>query len=178
MVFLKRERINRTLLQSRVNRGVEVVAFLYDALGRIVSSDIEGMTEVKYNVAGYPSYIAQADGGYVHNTYTAEVARIASRRTDGASVVTPMEKPRYCWNTKDHLGSVRAVADADGNVFATYAYSPYGEDFANGKIKRGQVTRTNHRGKTVLTVGATSNIIDDYATTYYEKNNISRSHRW
>ena len=41
--------------------------------------------------------------------------------------------------------------------------------FANGEIKRGQVTRTNHRGKTVLTVGATSNIIDDYATTYYEK---------
>ena len=58
-------------MQSRVNRGVEVVAFLYDAIGRIVSSDIEGMTEVKYNVAGYPSYIAQVDGGYVHNTYTA-----------------------------------------------------------------------------------------------------------
>jgi len=129
----------------------------YDSIGRVISSDIEGMTEVKYNVVGYPSFVGQADGGYVHHTYTAGGARMASRRTDAAGVVTLMEyegneviengklrmllfdggyvdfsgnAPRYCWYTKDHLGSVRAVADADGNVFATYAYSAYGEDFA------------------------------------------------
>ena len=49
---------------------------------------------------------------------------------DGGYVDFSGNAPRYCWYTKDHLGSVRAVADADGNVFATYAYRPYGEEFA------------------------------------------------
>ena len=146
-------------------------AISYDSIGRVISSDIEGMTEVKYNVVGYPSFVGQADGGYVHHTYTAGGARMASRRTDAAGVVTLMEyegneviengklrmllfdggyvdlsgnAPRYCWYTKDHLGSVRAVADADGNVFATYAYSAYGEDFAvNAPVSGSSVNTTN-----------------------------------
>ena len=52
----------------------------YDAIGRVVSSDIEGKTKVQYNVTGFPSYIGQADGGYVHSTYAGGV-RLASRRT-------------------------------------------------------------------------------------------------
>jgi hypothetical protein len=43
---------------------------------------------------------------------------------------------RYCWYTRDHLGSVRAVADADGNVIASYAYGPYGEDFAADRFAK------------------------------------------
>lgn len=39
-------------------------AIRYDAIGRIVSSDIERLTQVRYNVIGYPSFLAQADGGY------------------------------------------------------------------------------------------------------------------
>lgn len=39
-------------------------AICYDAIGRIVSSDIERLTQVRYNVIGYPSFLAQADGGY------------------------------------------------------------------------------------------------------------------
>ena len=34
---------------------------------------------------------------------------------DGGYVDFSGEKPRYCWYTKDHLGSVRVVSDADGN---------------------------------------------------------------
>jgi len=49
---------------------------------------------------------------------------------DGGYVDFSGSEPRYCWYTRDHLGSIRAVADADGNVFASYAYGPYGEDFA------------------------------------------------
>ena len=43
-------------------------------------------------------------------------------------------EPRYCWYTHDHLGSVRAVSDAQGNVFADYAYRPYGEEFVVGDL--------------------------------------------
>ena len=142
----------------------------YDDIGRVILSDIEGMTEVQYNVTGFPSYIGQADGGYVHNTYAGGV-RLASRRTAPDGKVTTMNYegnevwengklrmllfdggyvdfsgnlPKYCWYTKDHLGSVRAVADADGNVFATYAYSPYGEDFAvNAPVSGSSVSTTN-----------------------------------
>ncbi len=56
---------------------------------------------------------------------------------------------RYHFFVTDHLGNVRVVVN-DAGVVEQGAY-----DF-----------------------GATSNIIDDYATTYYEKKNISRSHRW
>ncbi|MBR5385216.1 MAG: RHS repeat-associated core domain-containing protein, partial [Bacteroidales bacterium] len=135
----------------------------YDDMGRITSSTIEGMTEVKYNVVGYPSYVRQADGGYVHHTYTAGGARLASRRVipgdvdevtlmeyegnevrengqlrmllfDGGYVDFSGSEPRYCWHTTDHLGSVRAVADSLGNVFASYAYRPYGEEFVVGNL--------------------------------------------
>ena len=58
------------------------------AIGRIVSSDIERLTQVRYNVVGYPSFLAQADGGYVDFSGS---------------------EPRYCWYTKDHLGSVSSV---------------------------------------------------------------------
>ena len=120
----------------------------YDAIGRGVSSDIEGMTEVQYNVTGFPSYIGQADGGYVHNTYAGGV-RLSSRRTAADGEVTVMNYegnevwengklrmllfdggyvdfsgnlPKYCWYTKDHLGNVRAVADAQGYMVALYDY--------------------------------------------------------
>ena len=53
---------------------------------------------------------------------------------DGGYVDFSGDEPRYCWYTKDHLGSVRAVADAEGNVFASYAYGPYGEDFVAERI--------------------------------------------
>ena len=128
----------------------------YDAIGRVVSSDIEGMTEVQYNVAGFPSYIGQADGGYVHNTYAGGV-RLSSRRTAADGEVTVMNyegnevwengklrmllfdggyvdfsgnRPKYCWYTKDHLGNVRAVADSLGYIVASYDYRPYGEELA------------------------------------------------
>ena len=73
----------------------------YDDIGRVVSSDIEGMAEVQYNVVGFPSYIGQADGGYVD--FSGNL-------------------PKYCWYTKDHLGNVRAVADAQGYMVALYDY--------------------------------------------------------
>ncbi len=40
---------------------------------------------------------------------------------------------------------------------------------ANGETRPGQVTRRNHGGKTVITKGVTSNVIDKQKTQVYEK---------
>ena len=52
-------------------------------------------------------------------------------RFEGGYVDFSGSEPRYCWYSKDHLGSVRAVADEDGNVIASYAYDPYGAEFSS-----------------------------------------------
>ena len=129
----------------------------YDEIGRMKSSGADNVSETRYNAIGFPAYISLREGGYVQNTYTAGGARLSSRRTDGNNVVTVMSyegneiyengnlrmllftggyvdystgTPEYLWYTVDHLGSVRAVADASGNVVASYAYRPYGQEFA------------------------------------------------
>ena len=40
---------------------------------------------------------------------------------------------------------------------------------ANGDVRGGGITRRNHRGKTVYTIGVTSSIVDRTATQYYRK---------
>ena len=42
---------------------------------------------------------------------------------------------------------------------------------ANGETRSGQVTRRNHKGRTVITRGVTSNVIDRQKTQEYEKRN-------
>ena len=132
-------------------------SFTYDAIGRLKSSGADKIGTVRYNAIGYPAYMSLSAGGYVQNTYTAGGNRIASRRTDSQNVVTTMSyegnevyengtlkmllfnggyvdysagSPSYHWYTYDHLGNVRAVADASGNIMASYRYLPYGQEFA------------------------------------------------
>ena len=148
-------------IQSPTSVETCQTAYTYDRDGRLTKSEDNGMTEVRYNVVGYPSYVRTADNGYVQNKYTAGGARLESRRMSADGKVTAMayegneviengklrmlmfdggyvdfsgDEPRYCWYTRDHLGSVRAVADAEGNVFASYAYGPYGEDFVAERV--------------------------------------------
>ncbi|MBR6362040.1 MAG: RHS repeat-associated core domain-containing protein [Bacteroidales bacterium] len=129
----------------------------YDEIGRMKSSGADKVSETRYNTIGFPAYISLREGGYVQNTYTAGGTRLSSRRTDSNNAVTVMSyegneiyengnlrmllftggyvdystgTPEYLWYTVDHLGSVRAVADASGNVVASYAYRPYGQEFA------------------------------------------------
>ena len=40
---------------------------------------------------------------------------------------------------------------------------------ANGETRSGQVTRRNHKGRTVITRGVTSNVIDRQKTQEYKK---------
>jgi len=42
---------------------------------------------------------------------------------------------------------------------------------ANGETRSGQVTRRNHKGRTVITRGVTSNVIDRQKTQEYKKRN-------
>ncbi|MBR5955523.1 MAG: RHS repeat-associated core domain-containing protein [Bacteroidales bacterium] len=148
-------------IQSPTSVETCQTAYTYDRDGRLAKSEDNGMTEVRYNVVGYPSYVRTADNGYVQNKYTAGGARLESRRMSADGKVTAMAyegneviengklrmlmfdggyvdfsggEPRYCWYTKDHLGSVRAVADAEERVFANYDYGPYGEDFVAERI--------------------------------------------
>ena len=127
----------------------------YDAVGRVTRSNIQGMTSVQYNMLGHTSYVGLSDGSYVHHTYTSGGNRLASRRMGANGVMTVMSyegnevmengerrmllfdggyvdlsghRPRYCWYTKDHLGSVRAVFDSTGTIISSYNYRPYGEE--------------------------------------------------
>ncbi len=74
--------------------------------------------------------------------------------------------PFLCDAATNHLGNVRVVMNDAGLVEQVNQFYPYGE-----------VTRTNHRGKTVITCGPTSNVIDQGATGYYYKHTY-RSHKW
>jgi len=154
-------------------------AYAYDQDGRLTLSEDQDMTEIRYNDVGYPSYVGMSDRSYVQNTYTAGGLRLGSRRTATNGVVTAMayesnaviengklrmllfdggyvdfsgSEPRYCWYTRDHLGSVRAVADANGDIIASYAYGPYGEDFA---ATRNVVDNTQGMGETAYHTSGT-----------------------
>ena len=49
---------------------------------------------------------------------------------------------------------------------------------ANGEIAPGQVTRYNHKGKTVYTSGVTSNVVDPSATRYFYKHLFKSRRVW
>ncbi len=79
----------------------------------------------------------------------------------------------------DDLTDARAHSDRRDRLNAQYGNeeekrvitgSEQKTSLANGEIKTGQVTRRNHNGTSVLTIGPTSNIIDNYTTQYYFKN--------
>ncbi|MBQ7609825.1 MAG: hypothetical protein IJU74_01870 [Bacteroidales bacterium] len=79
----------------------------------------------------------------------------------------------------DDLTDARAHSDRRDRLNAQYGNeeekrvitgSEQKTSLANGEIKTGQVTRRNHNGTSVLTIGPTSNIIDNYTTQYYYKN--------
>ena len=173
----------------RVLDNYQEVAYSYDQNGRLTFSNDYDMTEIRYNDVGYPSYVGMSDGGYVQNTYTAGGLRLSSRRNTRGGVVTAMthegnaviengklrmllfdggyvdfsgSEPRYCWYTRDHLGSVRAVADAKGNVIASYAYDPYGEDFAADM----RANSTQGMGSTANNTSATNLMLTSPSVTY------------
>ena len=89
----------------------------YGDIGRVVPSDVDVVTQMAYE-----------------GTEVQENGQLRMLLFTGGYVDFSGSEPRYCWYTHDHLGSVRAVSDAQGNVFADYAYRPYGEEFVVGDL--------------------------------------------
>lgn len=60
----------------------------------------------------------------------------------------------------DHLGSVRVVTDAEGEVLDTYDYMPYGSEFTTDTDN---ITNYRFTGKEKQTAFGNSNIYDSFA---------------
>ena len=55
------------------------------------------------------------------------------------STQAPLSTPAYRFFLTDHLGSVRVVADASGNVLQRNDYLPYGEDYVATYVPGGDI---------------------------------------
>ena len=81
--------------------------------------------------------------------------------TGGRALYNDIEEP---WSVNyyitDHLGSVRAVTDAEGEVLDTYDYMPYGSEFTTDTDN---ITDYRFTGKEKQTAFGNSNIYDSFA---------------
>ena len=81
--------------------------------------------------------------------------------TGGRALYNDVEEP---WSVNyyitDHLGSVRAVTDAEGEVLDTYDYMPYGSEFTTDTDN---ITDYRFTGKEKQTAFGNSNIYDSFA---------------
>ena len=58
------------LVFGTVTTGTNSQPLAYDLDGRPTLLEDEGLTEIRYNAVGYPSFVGMGDNGYVHNTFT------------------------------------------------------------------------------------------------------------
>ncbi len=93
--------------------GVRSIRYLYASDGRKLRVSTSGPGGSS-SVTDYASNVVYRDGSLDR------ILIPGGYMTDGS----------YRFFVTDHLGSVRAVADASGNVLHTYDYYPYGEDIA------------------------------------------------
>ena len=93
--------------------GVRSIRYLYASDGRKLRVSTSG-PGCSSSVTDYASNVVYRDGSLER------ILIPGGYMTDGS----------YRFFMTDHLGSVRAVADSEGNVLHTYDYYPYGEDIA------------------------------------------------
>ena len=126
----------------------------YDSRGNITKIPGENL-QIAYNLCNLPQSITTGDGATVNYSYLSDGTKFCAvsdggekfiyagslrlRIVDGYGVVPEsfpiaggrVIKENGSWQTNyyitDHLGSVRAVTDAQGNVLAEFDYTPYGE---------------------------------------------------
>ena len=81
--------------------------------------------------------------------------------TGGRALYNDVDEP---WSVNyyitDHLGSVRAVTDADGEVLDTYDYMPYGSEFTSDTDN---ITDYRFTGKEKQLMFGNSNVYDSFA---------------
>ena len=130
--------------------------YAYDANGNMTRDLNSGLTVMSYNRLNLPDELTCVGSDGVHSIrylYASDgrKLRVSTSGPGGSSSVTDyasnvvyrdgsldcilipggyMTDGSYRFFVTDHLGSVRAVTDSDGNVLHTYDYYPYGEDMA------------------------------------------------
>ncbi len=130
--------------------------YAYDANGNMTRDLNSGLTVMSYNRLNLPDELTciGSDGvRSIRYLYASDgrKLRVSTSSPGGSSSVTDyasnvvyrdgslerilipggyMTDGSYRFFMTDHLGSIRAVTDAGGNVLETYDYYPYGEDIA------------------------------------------------
>ena len=151
------------------------------------SEIIEAGLQMSYNLCNLPKQITAANGTSVKYSYFADGTKFKAVNAAGNGFVytgslrwsvengtlTPESvaitggRAVYSSNgwaanyyITDHLGSVRAVTDADGEVLDTYDYMPYGSEFTSDTDN---ITDYRFTGKEKQTAFGNSNIYDSFA---------------
>ncbi len=132
--------------------------YAYDANGNMTRDLNSGLTVMSYNRMNLPEELICASSDGVHSIrylYSPDgmKLRVSSSGPSGVSDVTDyasnvvyrggsverilvpggyVADGSYRFFVTDHLGSVRAVADSEGNVLEAYDYYPYGVEFPDG----------------------------------------------
>ena len=130
--------------------------YAYDANGNMTRDLNSGLTVMSYNRLNLPDELTCVGSDGVHSIrylYASDgrKLRVSTSGPGGSSSVTDyasnvvyrdgaverilvpggyVADGSYRFFVTDHLGSVRAVADSEGNVLEAYDYYPYGEDMA------------------------------------------------
>lgn len=130
--------------------------YAYDANGNMTRDLNSGLTVMSYNRLNLPDELTCVGSDGVRSIrylYASDgrKLRVSTSGPGGSSSVTDyasnvvyrdgsldrilipggyMTDGSYRFFMTDHLGSIRAVTDASGNVLHTYDYYPYGEDIA------------------------------------------------
>lgn len=148
---------------------------------------IEAGLQISYNLCNLPKQITAEDSTLVNYTYFADGTKFKAVDATGNGfvytgslrwsvedgVLTPESvaitggRAAYSSNgwaanyyITDHLGSVRAVTDAEGEVLDTFDYMPYGSEISSTSS-----TTTDYRftGKEKQSMFGNSNIYDSFA---------------
>ncbi len=130
--------------------------YAYDANGNMTRDLNSGLTVMSYNRLNLPDELTCVGSDGVRSIrylYASDgrKLRVSTSGPGGSSSVTDyasnvvyrdgsldrifipggyMTDGSYRFFVTDHLGSIRAVTDSEGNVLETYDYYPYGEDIA------------------------------------------------
>ena len=133
--------------------------YAYDANGNMTRDHVSGITAMSYNRINLPETITVIDSGKVSNVsyaYTSDGTKQRASVTDASGesltkdwcsnlvylngeldrILIPggyIKDGSYRFFLTDHLGSVRAVADSEGNVLETIDYYPYGQEISDGR---------------------------------------------
>lgn len=168
---------------NRLNTGV----CSYDNRGNMTKNTEAGL-EISYNLCNLPKQITATDGTTIKYTYFADRIKFkAVDATGNGFVYTGSLRWRVkdgvlapesvaitggralcdstnMWSANyyicDHLGSVRAVTDAEGEVLDTFDYMPYGSELT---VDTDNITDYRFTGKEKQLMFGNSNIYDSFA---------------